>query len=173
MQGYQPARATTVPRGDVVVVVRRAARDMTIGFLEPRARSRNGKLLQPRNVARFSSPMRARGSRAARGAWHAGGVTPEEPQLLPDDPSRRRGWDDGLRARLRRGLLDRGRVLATLLADVLAGKKIEARLGPLGIDGKPGMRPEEKLRRALDQVEGRRRLLDAGDDRFGRCDDCG
>jgi hypothetical protein len=78
-----------------------------------------------------------------------------------------------LKARLRRGLLDRGRVLATLLADVLAGKKVEARLGPLGVAGKPGMRPEEKLRLALDRVEARRRLLDRGDDRFGRCDDCG
>ena len=93
--------------------------------------------------------------------------------MLPDDPLSRRLSDDALRARLRRGLLDRGRVLATLLADVLAGKKIEARLGPLGIEGKPGMRPEEKLRHALEQVEGRRRLLDAGDDRFGRCDGCG
>jgi hypothetical protein len=81
--------------------------------------------------------------------------------------------EDALRLRLRRRLLDRGRVLATLLAEVLAGKKIEAKLGPLGIEGKPGMRPEEKLRLALDQVESRRRLLDAGDDRFGRCDDCG
>jgi hypothetical protein len=81
--------------------------------------------------------------------------------------------DDVLRARLRRGLLDRGRVLATLLAEVLAGKKIEAKLGALGVEGKPGMRPEEKLRLALDQIEARRRLLDAGDDRFGRCDACG
>ena len=84
-------------------------------------------------------------------------MTPEEP----------------LRTRLRRGLLDRGRVLATLLAEVLAGKRIEAKLGPLGVEGKPGMRPEEKLRLALEQVEARRRLLDAGDDRFGRCDGCG
>jgi hypothetical protein len=81
--------------------------------------------------------------------------------------------DDSLRPRLRRGLLDRGRVLATLLSEVLAGKRIEVKLGPLGIVGKPGMRPEEKLRWALDQVESRRRLLDAGDDRFGRCDACG
>jgi hypothetical protein len=69
--------------------------------------------------------------------------------------------------------MERGRVLATLLSEVLAGKRIEARLGPMGIVGKPGMRPEEKLRLALDQVEGRRRMLDAGDDRFGRCDECG
>ena len=88
---------------------------------------------------------------------HARGVTPE----------------DALRGRLRRGLLDRGRVLATLLAEVLGGKRIEARLGPLGVGGKPGMRPEEKLRLALDQVEGRRHMLDAGDDGFGRCDECG
>jgi hypothetical protein len=90
-------------------------------------------------------------------------VTPEDRWLS----------DPALRLRLRRGLLDRGRVLATLLAEVLAGKRIEARLGPLGIEGKPGMRPEEKLRLALDQIEGRRLLLDVGDDRFGRCDACG
>lgn len=84
--------------------------------------------------------------------------------------------DDQVRARLRRGLMDRGRVLAALLSDVLAGRRVaglEARLGPLGPLAKPGMRPEERLRLALDQVEGRRRLLDAGDDRFGRCDECG
>jgi hypothetical protein len=95
----------------------------------------------------------ARGGRLG----HDGRVTPDEP----------------LRARLRRGLLDRGRVLATLLAEVLAGKPIETRLGALGVEGKPGMRPEEKLRLALDQIEARRKLLDAGDDRFGRCDTCG
>ena len=39
--------------------------------------------------------------------------------------------------------------------------------------GRPGMRPAEKLRKALDQIERRRELLDAGDDRFGRCDVCG
>lgn len=63
-------------------------------------------------------------------------------------------------------------MLATLLAQVLAGKPVEAKLGPMGIVGKPGMRPEEKLRWALDQIEGRRKLLDAGDERFGRCDVC-
>jgi hypothetical protein len=74
---------------------------------------------------------------------------------------------------MRRALLDRGRVLATLLADVLAGKADEARVRALVIGGKPGERPAEKLRRALDQVDGRRRLLDAADDRFGRCEVCG
>jgi RNA polymerase-binding transcription factor DksA len=37
---------------------------------------------------------------------------------------------------------------------------------------RPGLRPEEAVRQALDQVEGRRRLLDAGDDRYGRCEVC-
>ncbi len=82
-------------------------------------------------------------------------------------------FDEPTRLRLRRHLLDRGRVLATLLADVLAGKRIEGRLHVLGVDDQPGMRPEEKLRRALDEVEARRKLLDAGDDRFGRCEICG
>lgn len=84
--------------------------------------------------------------------------------MIPDEP---------LRGRLRRGLLDRGRVLATLLADVLAGKPVAPKLTTLGLDASPGMRPEEKLRYALDQIEARRKLLDAGDDRFGRCDTCG
>jgi hypothetical protein len=82
-------------------------------------------------------------------------------------------FEEPLKTRLRRGLLDRGRVIATLLSEVLAGKPVEARLTAMGIDGKPGMRPEEKLRLALDAIEGRRKLLDADDDRFGRCDVCG
>jgi len=81
--------------------------------------------------------------------------------------------DPELRQQLRRGLLERGRVLATLLAELLAGKQIEAKLTAMGVEGKPGMRPEEKLRRALDRIETRRRLLDEGDDRFGRCEHCG
>jgi hypothetical protein len=80
-------------------------------------------------------------------------------------------FDPTTLAGLRRDLLRRGQTLATLLADVLAGKHLPqvAELVP----GKPGMRPEEILRHALDQVEGRRRLLDADDDRYGRCEVCG
>jgi hypothetical protein len=80
-------------------------------------------------------------------------------------------FDPQTRATLRRDLLARGHTLATLLADVLAGKRPPA-LASL-LSGRPGKRPEEVLRLALDQVEARRRLLDAGDDRFGRCDVCG
>ena len=76
---------------------------------------------------------------------------------------------DPVRSRLRRQLLDRGQVLATLLADVLAGKRIAL---AEAMPGKPGMRPEEKLRLALDQIERRRALLDADDVAFGRCDRC-
>lgn len=72
---------------------------------------------------------------------------------------------------MRSELLLRGRTLATLLADVLAGKRPPSLAGLLA--AKPGKRPEEVLRLALDQVESRRRLLDADDDRFGRCDVCG
>ncbi len=74
---------------------------------------------------------------------------------------------------MRHALLARGQVLATLLAEVLSGKASEARIAAIVGTCKPGERPEEKLRRALDQVEGRRRLLDSDDDRFGRCDICG
>lgn len=72
---------------------------------------------------------------------------------------------------LRRALLVRGRVLADHLASVLAGKRpasVEALLA-----GKPGKRPEEVLREALDHVEALRRMIDADDDRYGRCDICG
>ena len=82
-------------------------------------------------------------------------------------------FDDATLATLRRGIMSRGLVLSTLLADVLAGKDKERELGALGLDDKPGLRPEERLRAALDQVEARRTLLDAQDDRYGRCDVCG
>jgi hypothetical protein len=81
-------------------------------------------------------------------------------------------FEEPVKSRLRRQLLDRGRVLATLLAEVLAGKSVAPRLGVMGIIGKPGMRPEEKLRWALDQIEGRRKLLEVDDDAFGRCEVC-
>ena len=74
---------------------------------------------------------------------------------------------------MRRALLDRGAVLAALLADVLAGKASEDRVSEILGGGKPGMRAEEKLRSALDQIEHRRQLLDADDDAFGRCEVCG
>ncbi len=73
--------------------------------------------------------------------------------------------------RLRSALMKRGHNLATLLSDVLAGKR-PPQLAAL-LAAKPGKRPEEVLRLALDQHEARRKLLDDDDDRFGRCDTCG
>lgn len=73
--------------------------------------------------------------------------------------------------RIRKALMSRGRTLATMLADVLAGKK-PPRLEEL-LAQKPGARPEEVLRLALDQIENRRKLIDTEDDRYGRCDICG
>jgi RNA polymerase-binding transcription factor DksA len=78
--------------------------------------------------------------------------------------------DPATLARLRRDLMRRGQTLATLLAEVLAGKQ-PPELAEL-LAQKPGKRPEEVLRLALDQIEERRRLIDAGDDRYGRCDVC-
>src|SRR5215831_427807 len=80
-------------------------------------------------------------------------------------------FDPATLARLRRDLMRRGATLATLLAEVLAGKQPPQLAALLAL--KPGIRPEEALRLALDQVERRRRLLDSDDDRFGRCDACG
>jgi hypothetical protein len=76
-------------------------------------------------------------------------------------------------ARFRRAIMQRGLALATILSELLAGKDKTPALTAMGVVGKPGMRPEEKVRRALDQVEARRKLIDADDDRYGRCDVCG
>jgi len=80
--------------------------------------------------------------------------------------------NEPVKTRLRKQLLDRGRVLATLLSEVLAGKPAAAWLSTMGVVGKPGMRPEEKLRWMLDRVEARRKLLEADDVAFGRCEIC-
>ena len=80
-------------------------------------------------------------------------------------------FDPDTLAPFRRNLMRRGATLATLLGQVLAGKR-PPELAAL-LAAKPGKRPEEVLRLALDQIEARRKLLDAGDDRFGRCDVCG
>lgn len=85
--------------------------------------------------------------------------------------SARIGADD--RARLRRALLDRGQAIATKLAKLMAGEDPMTIIRALGLDLKPGARPEEILRRALDQVERLRKLIDADDDRYGRCQECG
>jgi hypothetical protein len=74
-------------------------------------------------------------------------------------------------AKLRRDLMQRGATLSILISEVLAGKK-PPQLAAL-LAEKPGARPEEVLRWALDQVESRRKLIDADDDRYGRCDTCG
>jgi RNA polymerase-binding transcription factor DksA len=76
-----------------------------------------------------------------------------------------------VRVRLRRDLMRRGLTLATLLSQVLAGKRPPDLAALLA--RRPGMRPEEVLRFALDQIEARRKLLDSEDDRYGRCDACG
>jgi hypothetical protein len=80
-------------------------------------------------------------------------------------------FDPDTLARFRRDLMRRGATLATLLSEVMAGKR-PPELAAL-LAARPGKRPEEVLRLALDQIEARRKLLDAGDDRFGRCDVCG
>lgn len=82
-------------------------------------------------------------------------------------------FDDAARARLRRKLLDRGQVIATKLSEILNGKDALTGLRALGLDAKPGMKPEEVLRAALDHVEKLRKQVEAGDDAYGRCWVCG
>jgi RNA polymerase-binding transcription factor DksA len=81
-------------------------------------------------------------------------------------------FDETTLTRLRRAIMKRGQALADILAELLAGKDKTRSLDLLNA-GKPGLRPEERARMALDQVEARRKLIDAGDDRYGRCDVCG
>lgn len=81
-------------------------------------------------------------------------------------------FDPDRRERLRRRLLERGSILATLLAEVLAGKDKTSALRALGVL-RPGIRPEEALRKALDQIERRRLLLVSDDARYGTCEICG
>jgi hypothetical protein len=82
-------------------------------------------------------------------------------------------FDDDTRALLRRRLLDRGQAIATLLAAVLGGKDKTRAVDALGLNAKPGMKPEEILRAALENVERLRKLVEAGDDAYGTCHVCG
>lgn len=81
-------------------------------------------------------------------------------------------FDEETTRTFRRGIMKRGQTLATLLSDLMSGKTSASALAAMGIS-KPGIRPEEALRMTLDAVEARRKLIDANDDRFGRCDVCG
>lgn len=82
-------------------------------------------------------------------------------------------FDDHTRLRLRRALLRKGHKIATELSELLAGKGKRVRVGDLPVFArKPGMRPEERLRAYLDHIEACRQLLDADDDRYGRCTAC-
>lgn len=67
--------------------------------------------------------------------------------------------------------MKKGLEIATLLADVMAGKDKTRELAALQL--KPGIRPAEALRMYLGVIESKRTLLDANDDRFGRCESCG
>lgn len=82
-------------------------------------------------------------------------------------------YEGEAKARMRRGLLHRGSTYATLLADLMAGNTAAAARVDALAPGKPGATREERLRAALALIEARRELLDADDERFGRCDACG
>lgn len=81
-------------------------------------------------------------------------------------------FDPGMRERVRRRLLKHGMVLRSLLAEVVSGKDRTAVLQALGIL-RPGTRPDEALRTALDRIERRRVLLVSDDARYGCCELCG
>lgn len=75
--------------------------------------------------------------------------------------------------RLRRAIMRKGQTIANDLAAVLAGKGKPMRLTDLPVfASKPGLRPEERLRAYLEHVESCRKLIDADDDRYGRCNHC-
>lgn len=81
-------------------------------------------------------------------------------------------FDDATKARIRRMLLDRGQVIATMLAAVLGGMDKRSAMDAMGLNAKPGMRPEEILRAALDHVERLRKQVESGDNAYGRCHVC-
>ena len=81
-------------------------------------------------------------------------------------------FEPDVKTELRRLIMKKGLEIATLLADVLAGKDKKRELDALPMYDKPGERPEEKLRRYLDHIESKRALIDADDDAFGRCEEC-
>lgn len=68
-------------------------------------------------------------------------------------------------------MLERGSILATLLTEVLAGKDKTTALRALDVL-RPGIRPEEALRKALDRIERSRLLLVSDDARYGTCEIC-
>jgi hypothetical protein len=81
-------------------------------------------------------------------------------------------FDPGMRERVRRRLLKHGMILRSLLAEVVSGKDRTSVLQALGIL-RPGTRPYEALRTALDRNERRRVLLVSDDARYGCCELCG
>jgi hypothetical protein len=77
-----------------------------------------------------------------------------------------------MRERVRRRVLKYGRALTTLLAEVVSGKDRTSVLQALGVL-RPGTRPEQALRDALDRIERRRLLLVSDDAGYGCCEICG
>jgi RNA polymerase-binding transcription factor DksA len=73
---------------------------------------------------------------------------------------------------LRRGLMKRGQTLSTRLSEIMAGKDGDRLVAALGLNAKPGARPEEILRQALADNEELRHWLDDGDPRYGVCGVC-
>jgi RNA polymerase-binding transcription factor DksA len=71
--------------------------------------------------------------------------------------------------RLKRQLLDKGAEINAKLMDILDHKRVD--VSELIGGGKPGERPEERLRRFLDLVDGRLRAIRQGT--YGRCERCG
>jgi hypothetical protein len=76
---------------------------------------------------------------------------------------------DEQRQGLKRKLLKKGQEIAAMLADLLAGKMPA---GLAGLAGKPGEKPEEKLRRYMGVIQSRIDAINAGQD-YGLCEVCG
>ena len=57
-----------------------------------------------------------------------------------------------------------------MLADLLSGKMPA---GLAGLAGKPGEKPEEKLRRYLKEIQVRIDAILAGGADYGKCEECG
>lgn len=73
--------------------------------------------------------------------------------------------------RLRTELARRGMAVNEQLTRLLAGQQVTLATLKLPNEREPGLRPEEKLRRFLDQIVRAQRRLDTP--AWGRCIDCG
>lgn len=79
--------------------------------------------------------------------------------------------DPARKDRLLRDLRSKGMAVNAKLVEVLGGKNVDLATLKLPHEEKPGLKPEQKLRRFLDQIIRAQKRLETPD--YGRCVQCG